>query len=77
MTDAAPHSKEALLEEKHIIEERLQKLTHDGETNFEDMGTDEDDNAHEVEDYEINTSIVAALQARLIEINDALAQFEN
>jgi DnaK suppressor protein len=75
--------KEALLKEKSELEENLNRIAKpidnkgDYATSFEDIGTDRDDNATEVEQYTDNLSIENTLEKRLKDINDALTRMEN
>ncbi|HMN19285.1 MAG TPA: TraR/DksA C4-type zinc finger protein [Candidatus Moranbacteria bacterium] len=72
----------ALLERKKIIEEELSKIAKptsdkgDYETSFTDIGTDEDDNASEVEEYAGNLAVENSLEKQLHEANEALERLK-
>lgn len=74
--------KEKLLQEKTRIEEeivRIAKPTKDAtgfDTTFNEIGTDEDENASEVEEYTDNLAMESALEKQLKDIGDALAKIE-
>lgn len=72
-----------LLEEKEELEKSLSRIARpldkaegDYETNFEDIGTDKDDNATEVDQYTGNISVEATLEKKLQEVLDALERVE-
>jgi DnaK suppressor protein len=75
--------KEKLLTEKvRVLEElnRIAKPTNengDYSTNFNEIGTDEDDNASEVEEYTDNLALETALEKQLKEILEALQRIED
>lgn len=46
------------------------------ETKYQDMGTDRDENASEVEEYVDNKALETTLEHELREVNDALARIE-
>lgn len=72
--------KESLLKEKARVEEELNRIgkptTNAGDfsTNFTEIGTDEDDNASEVEEYTDNLALETSLEKQLKEIIEALAR---
>ena len=75
--------KGALLEEKEDLENQLNRIAKptdkdkgDYETSFEDIGTDKDDNATEVDQYSQNLSVETSLEKRLQNILDALDKME-
>lgn len=75
--------KTQLLEEKKELEKSLSRIARpldkaegDYETNFEDIGTDKDDNATEVDQYTGNVSVEATLEKKLQEVIDALERVE-
>ena len=75
------HFQEKLLAEKARLEAELALLGKKvGETNYEttlnDMGTDEDEAASEVEEYVDNLSVEANLEAQLGEVTAALGRIE-
>lgn len=47
------------------------------ETRYEDIGTDRDDNATEVEQYSDNVALEENLEGQLAEVNEALARIES
>jgi len=76
--------KEALLKEKSELEENLSRIAKpvdkeggDYETSFEDIGTDRDDNATEVEQYTDNLPVEATLEKKLQDILEALQRMES
>lgn len=75
--------KEALLKEKAIIEEELNRIgkpttsAGDFSTNFTEIGTDEDDNASEVEEYTDNLALETTLEKQLKDILEALGKIED
>ncbi len=76
--------KTALLKEKEELEINLGKIARpigkeegDYETSFEDIGTDKDDNATEVDQYTQNLSIENTLEKKLQEILEALTMMED
>lgn len=74
--------KEKLILEKTRIEEELNRIAKpttaagDFSTNFSEIGTDEDDNASEVEEYTDNLAIETTLEKQLKEILEALGKME-
>lgn len=70
--------KEKLLAEKKRVEEELNRIAKpttdsgDFSTNFTEIGTDEDDNASEVEEYTANLALETTLEKQLKEILEAL-----
>lgn len=76
--------KAALLEEKADLESNLGKIARpidkadgDYETAFEEIGTDKDDNATEVDQYTQNLSVENTLEKKLQLILGALEKMEN
>jgi RNA polymerase-binding protein DksA len=75
--------KEKLLTERVRVEEELNRIAKpttasgDFSTNFSEIGTDEDDNASEVEEYTDNLAIETTLEKQLKEILEALQRIEN
>lgn len=74
--------KKALLSEKSRMEAELGRFADktdipgDYETRFEEIGTDRDDNATEVEQYADNIALEENLEGQLSEVNEALARIE-
>lgn len=75
--------KNALLEEKAELEKNLGKIAKpvdkeegDYETSFEDIGTDKDDNATEVDQYTQNLGVESALEKNLQDVIDALEKMD-
>lgn len=74
--------KEKLLAEKKRVESELgviaKPLAGEGsyETTFNEIGTDEDENASEVEEYADNLALESSLQKQLKEIIEALDRIE-
>ena len=75
--------KNALLKEKDELENNLGKIARpidktegDYETSFEDIGTDKDDNATEVDQYTQNLSIENTLEKKLQTILEALEKMD-
>ncbi len=74
--------KEKLLTEKARLEEELsvfaKKTDADGnyETRIEEIGTDEEDNTIEVEDYVDHLGLENNLEAQLKDVNDALTKMD-
>ena len=72
-----------LEEEKSNLERDLNKIAKptgtsgDYETNFDELGTDKEDNATEVEEYSDNLAVESSLEGQLKDINDALERMEN
>lgn len=76
--------KAALVAEKEDLEKNLGRIARpvdkeegDYETSFEELGTDKDDNATEVDQYTQNLSVETALEKKLQEVLDALERMEN
>lgn len=75
--------KEKLVAEKARIEDELNRIgkptTNAGDfsTNFNEIGTDEEDNASEVEEYTDNLALEATLEKQLKEIIEALERMNN
>lgn len=76
------HLKEKLLAEKSRLEAELSRFATstgtagDYETRIEDMGTDSDENASEVEEYVDNLGLEKNLEAQLKDVSDALAKMD-
>ena len=74
--------KEKLLQEKTKIQEevvRIAKPTKDAagfDTNFNEIGTDEDENASEVEEYADNLALESTLEKQLKDVVGALEKIE-
>jgi RNA polymerase-binding protein DksA len=75
--------KSALVLEKEKLEQNLGRIAKpidkeegDYETSFEDIGTDKDDNATEVDQYTQNLSIENSLEKQLQDILEALEKIE-
>lgn len=74
--------KEKLEEEKAKLEKNLSKIAKptetpgDYETNFDELGTDKDDNATEVEEYADNLSVETSLEEQLKDVDEALDRIE-
>lgn len=75
--------KEKLLQEKAELEKDLGRIAKpvdkkegDYETSFENIGSDKDDNATEVDQYTQNLSVETSLEKRLQEVIDALGRME-
>ena len=74
--------KAKLEEEKKKLEGELGKIAKptgtpgDFETKFNEIGTDKDDNATEVEEYADNLSVETSLENQLRDVNDALKKIE-
>lgn len=75
--------KEKLLAEKAHFEEELSRIAKptgaegDYQTSFSEIGTDEDENASEVEEYTDNLAVTTNLEKQLKEISEALERMEN
>lgn len=75
--------KEKLLAEKAHFEEELGRIAKptqaegDYETSFTEIGTDEDENASEVEEYADNLALATNLEKQLKEITEALERIDN
>jgi DnaK suppressor protein len=75
--------KSLLIKEKNELEKNLATIAKpvnakkgDYETSFEDIGTDRDDNATEVEQYADNLPVEATLEKKLQEVLEALEKIE-
>lgn len=74
--------KEKLLAEKARLESELGRFAKptgvegDYATQFENIGTDPDENASEVEEYADNVAVEGTLETELKDVNDALAKME-
>lgn len=75
--------KNSLLKEKEELESNLGKIAKpvdkeegDYETSFEDIGTDKDDNATEVDQYTQNLGVESTLEKNLQDVLDALEKME-
>lgn len=74
---------EQLFSEKTRIEEELNRIAKpttsagDFSTNFNEIGTDEDANASEVEEYTDNLALEATLEKQLKEILEALERISS
>ncbi|KKQ53317.1 MAG: hypothetical protein US70_C0004G0034 [Parcubacteria group bacterium GW2011_GWD2_38_11] len=74
--------KDKLLLEKKRVEEELNRIAKpttsagDFSTNFSEIGTNEDENASEVEEYTDNLALEATLEKQLKEILEALEKME-
>jgi DnaK suppressor protein len=71
--------KTALLKEKEDLEKNLSRIARavdkkegDYETTFEEIGTDKDDNATEVDQYTGNVSVETSLEKQLQDVLSAL-----
>lgn len=75
--------KAKLEEEKKKLEKELGNIAEstgtpgDFETKFDELGTDKDDNATEVETYADNLSIETSLENQLKDVIDALKRMES
>jgi len=75
--------KNILLKEKEELEKNLGKIARpidkregDYETSFEEIGTDKDDNATEVDQYTQNLPVENTLEKKLQDVLDALGRIE-
>jgi len=75
--------KQTLLKEKVTLEKSLEKIakpvdkkTGDYETTFEDLGSDRDDNAIEVEQYTDNLPVEVIMEKNLQAVLEALKRIE-
>lgn len=72
-----------LLDQKTEITKKLKKMGEptkaegDYETNYIDRGDEEDDNVHEIEEYEVNKATEENLEKQLRDINSALDRLKN
>ncbi len=55
-----------------LLERHAKQAPTGAEATFEDVGNDETDNVFEVEQYEVNTTLIAELNQRLEQIDQAL-----
>ena len=76
--------KETLLKEKAELESNLNRIAKpvnkqegDYETSFEDIGSDKEDNATEVDQYTQNLSVETSLEKKLQDTIDALEKMDN
>lgn len=76
--------KALLLKEKADLEENLGRIANpvdkkrgDYETNFEEIGTDREDNTTEIEEYTDNLPVEITLEKNLQEVISALERIEN
>jgi len=76
--------KNQLLKEKEELERDLARIARpvdkkegDYETTFDDIGSDREDNATEVDQYSDNLPVETTLEHRLQDIMDALKRMEN
>jgi RNA polymerase-binding protein DksA len=75
--------KEKLLAQKKQLEAELSRIAKpanaegDYTTNFSDIGSDEDENASEVEEYTDNLALEDVLEKQLRDTNDALEDIGN
>ncbi len=81
-TQTLAELKERLLAEKSRLESELSRFAKptgaegDYATKFEDMGTDPDENASEVEEYVDILALESNLEGQLRDVNDALAKID-
>jgi len=81
-SEMLPQLKEQLLSEKSRLESSLSRFADatgtvgSYETRIDDMGTDPDENASEVEEYVDNLGLEQTLEAQLKDVNDALEKME-
>lgn len=74
---------EKLKNERQRTEDELKRIAKpinaagEFETNFSEIGTDEDENASEVEEYTDNLALETNLQKQLAEISSALERIKN
>ena len=75
--------KEALLKEKNELEGNLKRIARpvnkkggDYETSFDELGSDKEDNATEVDEYTQNLPVETTLEKKLQEIIEALDRME-
>ena len=75
--------KESLLQEKKSLEENLSKIANpvdtkkgDYEAEYNDLGSDFEDNATEVDEYSSNISVETTLEVQLREVIEALEKIE-
>lgn len=79
----ADELKTLLAGEKEDLEKSLSRIARpidkkegDYETNFEEIGSDKDDNATEVDQYSGNVSVETTLEKQLQDVLDALEKIE-
>lgn len=81
-TQTVDQLKKQLLSEKERLEKDLVRFAiptgtaGSYETRIEDMGTDPDENASEVEEYVDNLGLEQTLESQLKDVNDALEKME-
>ena len=81
-TQIVDQLKKQLLSEKERLEKDLVRFATPTETagsyetRIEDMGTDPDENASEVEEYVDNLGLEQTLESQLKDVNDALEKME-
>lgn len=81
-TETLARLKEKLLSEKSHLEQELSRFAKptgvpgNYETKIDDMGTDPDENASEVEEYVDNLALEQTLETQLKDVNDALSKME-
>ena len=75
---------ELLLKEKQELISKLEKLgkkipdsIDDYDADYLDMGSDEDDNVHEIEEYSVNVVTEENLEKQLRDVNTSLKRLEN
>lgn len=82
-TQTIKELKDRLLSEKERLEKELSRFAKvtdapgDYETKINDMGTDPDENASEVEEYVDNLALENTLENQLRDVTDALSRMEN
>jgi DnaK suppressor protein len=75
--------KENLIQQQKQLEQELSVIAKPApgvgnyETNFDNIGTDEDENASEVEEYTDNLAVEDSLEKQLKEIREALERIAN
>lgn len=75
--------KQRLLDEKTRLENELARFAKptgakgDFDTQMEEIGTDPDENASEVESYVDNLALESTLESQLRDVNDALERMNN
>jgi|SRR6185369_16378651 len=82
-TQTLEELKKKLLAEKEHLEKELSRFAKatstpgNYETRIEDMGTDPDENASEVEEYVDNLALENTLEAQLKDVSEALRKMED
>jgi len=72
-----------LLDKKHELEEKLAKIGEktpaedDYEAKYIDRGDEEDDNVHEIEEYEVNKATEINLEKELRDVKSALERLKS